>query len=441
MKNVRFDVPGFSGGSTSVGFERSLGEIKGVIKLSLPFANLSRNEWERLANASGLLAFALVVVFSSYAVYATYGHDFRGYYAAARVALAGGDPYDYEQVAPALQEITGYAGNNPYYYPPWFALAMLPVGILPYPLARAAWIVLSWVLFIGGVVLLSKALSWDPRGWRRWLVWLSAFVLFGWVCLKFEQLGILMFFTLAWALWALKHEKDTQAGVALALLLTKPNITLLAFGALALLAARSRRKVLLWTLISLVVLTGVGTLVFPGWLAQLSNPSFGKGLTWLTDGPDRVVQRRRLCTLLHWLEGMGITGAASWVIYAVVVGTVLWLLVRSRGQGSDAVYWAGLGSALTLLITPYALLYDYTTLVVGQFLVYKRLPEMGSRRRWIAIGVLAFMFSLLLWVGPEYDGYWLALGMTSLLLLVNLERGPSRSVVAPRETTTGDGSL
>ena len=49
------------------------------------------------------------------ASYLWFGQDFRGYYAAARVLLSQGNPYDYSQIAPVLLAVTGRMGNNPYY--------------------------------------------------------------------------------------------------------------------------------------------------------------------------------------------------------------------------------------------------------------------------------------------------------------------------------------
>ena len=48
-----------------------------------------------------------------------FGQDFRVFYAAARLVLSGGNPYDYHALAPLLQSITGSTGNAPYYYAPW----------------------------------------------------------------------------------------------------------------------------------------------------------------------------------------------------------------------------------------------------------------------------------------------------------------------------------
>jgi hypothetical protein len=440
-----------------------------VRKGSIPFAGLTKEGWERLGNAGALLALALVVLFASVAVYLRYGHDFRGYYAAARVALSGGDPYDYRQVAPVLLESTGYVGNNPFYYPPWFCLAILPLALLPFDLARAVWIGVNWVLFFGGLALTFRALAWPVRGWRRWLVSLSALYMFAWVTLKFEQLGIFLFFCLAWALWALGRDsiahaggnpstdtsraepgdsgrgtwlhstpgRDIQAGLALALLLTKPNVMLLAVVYLVLSSRRSQSSALLWMLIWLGLLAGVGTLLYPGWLAGMFQPDFGIGLTRLLDGPDRVLQQRRLCTLLHWLEAWGITSVTAWILYAVLALAGLALAWRSPRLRSDRVYGASLGTVLTLLLTPYALLYDYTPLIVGLLWAYQRLGQgIVGVRRWLSIAILIFMFSVLLWAGPEVDGYWLALGMWALLLLLGAG-SPARSSSGALSVTQG----
>ena len=441
----------------------SLGNVHKTRKDSLPFVGLTREGWERLGNAGALLALALVVLFASIAVYLHYGHDFRGYYAAARVALAGGDPYDYRQVAPVLLQSTGYAGNNPFYYPPWVCLALLPLALLSFDLARAVWIGVNWALFFGGLALTFKALDWPIRGWRRWLVSLSALYLFTWVTLRFEQLGTFMFFCLAWALWALgrdpsapdhgppdqgpagagpragrtlwissQRSRDVQAGLAMALLLTKPNVMLLAVVYLLISSRRSRNRALLWALIWLGVLAGVGTLLYPGWLAGLLQPNFGLGLTQLLDGPDRVLQPRRLCTLLHWLEAWGITGTTAWILYGALAVAGLTLAWRSPRLRSDRVYGASLGAVLTLLLTPYALLYDYTPLIVGQLWAFQCLGQgVAGTRRWLSIAILIFMFSVLLWVGPEVDGYWLALGMWALLLLLGAGRVESRRRQGP----------
>ena len=344
-----------------------------MIKRMLPFVGLGRKEWERLADASALLALALVVVLSSAAVYLYYGVDFRAFYAAGAVILAGGDPYDYRQVAAVLLERTGYVGGTAYYHPPWFCLAAAALALLPLDVARGMWIAANWGLFLGGLAFSLDVLDWRVRGWRRWLLWLSAFYLFGWVSLKFEQLGIALFFCLAWALWALKRGKTVQAGLAMALLLTKPNVTLLAFCFLLLIAWRTYRRATTWALAWLGLLVGAGTLLCPGWLTRAFAPDFWMGLTWLTDGPDRIVERRLHSTLPHWLEALGITGAAVWVLYGGLALAGVWWFVRFVRARGELAYGASMGAAWTLALTPYALMYDNTVLAVGLLWAFHRL--------------------------------------------------------------------
>jgi hypothetical protein len=395
-----------------------------VQERKLPFAGLKRREWERLGDAAGLLTLALVVGFSSVGVYLHYGQDFRAFYAAGRVALGGGDPYDYRQITDVLVELTGFAGNAPFYHPPWFCFILAPLALLPWNVARGVWLALSWGLFLLGLTLLMSALEWRVRGWRRWLVWLSAFFMFGWVCLRFEQIGILLFAYLAWALWASKHNRNVQAGLAMALVLSKPNVTLLGFACLALALRHTRRRAVIWALAWLAVLTVVGTALFPGWLAHLTRPDFGLGLTWLTDGPDRVVERRLHSTWLHWLEAMGVGGPVAWGLFGGMALACIWWVVSLLRARSDTVFATSVGLTCTLLLTPYALLYDYAVLVVGLLWAYRQLTQsVATARRWGAVAVLVFMHSVLFWVGPEYDGYWLALGMAALLLVLGTSKG------------------
>ena len=72
------------------------------------------------------------------------GVDFGVYYAAGRVMLNGGNPYDYSQLAGEIVSSTG-ALNNPFYYAPWFAWAMSVLALLPYEFAVFAglWLMLA----------------------------------------------------------------------------------------------------------------------------------------------------------------------------------------------------------------------------------------------------------------------------------------------------------
>lgn len=87
---------------------------------SLPFCNLQRSQWQRLADVGALTALVIIVGAVVYSAARWQGGDFRAFYAAARVAAQGGNPYDYRQVSAILWELAGLetgAGIG-LYYPP-----------------------------------------------------------------------------------------------------------------------------------------------------------------------------------------------------------------------------------------------------------------------------------------------------------------------------------
>ena len=100
-----------------------------------------------LLNFGTIIIFAMLLI--GFGIFAWFGGgiDFRGYYGAATVVRLGGNPYDYRQLAPILEQITGYQGNNPYFYPPWFSLIFIPLTYLPFQVARAIWLLANLVYF------------------------------------------------------------------------------------------------------------------------------------------------------------------------------------------------------------------------------------------------------------------------------------------------------
>jgi hypothetical protein len=125
--------------------------------------------------------------------YRDYGVDFRGYYAAARVLLEGGNPYDYEQVSRVLLEVTGTLGNNPFYYPPWFAWIFVPLAPLPFETARAIWMAVNFILWNVALYRLHRPLGWTWKGWRLYILYALVTFSFAWITWRYEQAGILVF--------------------------------------------------------------------------------------------------------------------------------------------------------------------------------------------------------------------------------------------------------
>jgi len=391
----------------------------------VPFSRLKREEWERLADAATLFAWLLVLGVVIWAAFSLFGEDFRGYYAAATVWLHGGDPYDYAQLVPVLKMLTGFVGNNPYYYPPWFVVFMTPFALLPYPMARAVWIVFNAALLWVGMELTLRALDWPLSGWRRWSLFMAGGYLFGWMCLRFEQTGILIFFFFATALYLLRTDHLLAAGVAMSFLLTKPQAGYAALAVLLTFAWHRYRRAVESCFLTLIVLLGTSTVLVPRWYRHLLRPDFGAGLFRELNGPGQVVARRINTTFLDWRASFGVRGAAAWFLYLLVflICAVALRYAYRQQVARDWTYLASLSVVLGFLLVPYALQYDYPPMLVSLFWLLHRLGSLAGFRRRGTAGLIAGALSVPVWERPIYDGFWIPLALAAALLLAQPSLG------------------
>src|SRR5262245_14092435 len=87
--------------------------------------------------------------------------DFAEYWAAGKLNLQGGNPYDEDQLA-ALQRPAGLPDDMPaimMWNPPPTLTFVMPFGLPAYPVAR-----LIWLLFHVGVIVLCADLLWREYG-------------------------------------------------------------------------------------------------------------------------------------------------------------------------------------------------------------------------------------------------------------------------------------
>src|SRR5215211_5612720 len=189
--------------------------------------NSTKSQWIKRLDFAMLSAWLLMSLTLAIIAFAWFGVDFRGYYAAARVLLAGGNPYNYHLVAQVLLEVTGEMGNNPYYYPPWFAWLFVPLASLPFQLARAIWMTFNVIIWNLGLWQLGKTIGWPQTGWRMYTLFMLTTFSFAWITWRYEQAGILVFVMLVALVLSIQKQNWMWAGIWLAFLWIKPNITLI----------------------------------------------------------------------------------------------------------------------------------------------------------------------------------------------------------------------
>lgn len=356
---------------------------------------------------AGWLGFGLGLAAISFLLY---GMDFRGYYAAARVLASGGNPYDYHQVAPVLLQVTGKVGNNPYYYPPWFAWIFIPFVVLPFRIAQAVWMVFNVALWNFSLWNLGKIFRWPPEGWRRYLLYSLATFSFAWITWRYEQAGILVFALCVAVIIAAGNKQWNWLGLLMALLLIKPNITLIVVAGLSLwLMRRQRWHPILVMVFSLGVLLAISTWITPDWYKPFFEAGFGQGLTAVLDGPDKIVALRINTTLVDWLKTLGVSPSWQAPIYGltVIVGVIVLFVTVWYSESSLQVISISL--LLSYALTPYAMQYDNPSLIICVFWALS-ICASSPRGMWIGIFLAGFIFSVIFWQQNISWAYWIVVG-------------------------------
>lgn len=361
-----------------------------------------------------LAAWLILGAFLCVMAYLNYGEDFRGYYAAARVLAEGGNPYDYREVSQTLLAVTGRMGNNPFYYPPWFAWIFLPLVRLDFQVARAVWLAINFVLWNWGLLRLNKALGEFLNGWRRYGLFALATFSFAWITWRYEQAGILVFVLLVELILAVQQRKQARAGVLLALLLIKPNISLLiALGIGLWLTQNGMWRTVAVAVAVLLSLLFISTIITPDWYQPFFEKGFGGGLTTALDGPDKIAALRINSTFPDWLATFGLARRFRNGLYALCAAAGLIFFIRSVQKPKDFLQLVSVSTLVSFSFTPYALQYDFPVLIVPLFWGLQ-ISLRQRQTRWLALVAALFVFSVLFWQQNISWAYWIVVGVMCL---------------------------
>jgi hypothetical protein len=289
------------------------------------------------------------------------GIHYIQYRAAANLLMSGGNPYDLEEQS-SLQRALQPGGSRPflpYYYPPWFAIACAPLSLLPYPAAEAFFLFLiSFSLVLSGWLLHSVT------GGHS--LWATILIVVGFFPSLFaaqtSQTAPLVLLLTAMTWWSLGHGRDWLAGMALAALTIKPQLTFVIVVGILLWSARCRRwQVIQAFAVTLVLFCLASTILFPGWpLAMIDAPRRIPlptairpqiGVTW----PSIV----RSLGLVKWPFGIAYASLAIPAAAAAVLA--------SRRQDARPIDAIGGGAIAAFAMAPYAQFYDFPVLLVPLF--------------------------------------------------------------------------
>ena len=255
--------------------------------------------------------------------------DFSEYWAAARVVLEGGNPYDRDALfAVERAAIDRDTPENVVlmWNPPWAVPLMLPLGAMPFRTAQALWLLANLGILLWCATVLremfggssaSKPVAWlvamafPPSLFLLWIGQISAWML----------LGISLF------LWFGRRGRPFLAGLSATLLAIKPHLVLLFWLLLGVRGLYRDRRMLLGLAFGLCASMSAALLAQPRLLSQY--------LDALADRPPQW-QSPTFGSLL------GVETGSSILTFAPVLAGVLWLAIseyRRRREPARSDFW------------------------------------------------------------------------------------------------------
>ncbi len=213
-----------------------------------------------------------------------YKSDFYWIWYGSQAVLHQKSPYN----AQATSDIQTFFGGgplepgqytHPFPFPAYLALAFLPFGLLPYPVALIVWIGLQFPLLFTALYLMKDFLNLGIRGWKHIPYLFASSIGFFYPVLSYSlgQLGIFMLFLFMLTFYLLKIGRVGWAGITLALIAIRPDMFLIACVASLVILWNSIPKVkqlVLSTGASLVIMNLVTIFLvgfwYPDWIKTIS---------------------------------------------------------------------------------------------------------------------------------------------------------------------------
>lgn len=324
--------------------------------------------------------------------------DFVQYWAASRVVLSGGNPYDWNALLAAERQAQpGMPAAVMMWNPPWTVTVTALPAMLPYEAGRIVWAALS-----ASMLVLSAGLLWHcwcGKAQRRMpalaaVLWFPASVF----ALVMGQVSPVMLLGLAGFFYFERRGRLAAAGAAAALTLVKPQVLLLFWAALLLWSLHRRR----WRLI----MGAAGTIAALSALPMSANPGiFADYLDALRNRPPDYFVGPTLGTLLRLVAGWRFV----WLMYVPAAAGLAWLWFywkrrRDTWDWRAQLSWLCLASVVT---SPYTWLFDQVVLLVP---VFEVMADGGGRsavapRHALAVfaGGVAAAFVMLPWNVNVHD--------------------------------------
>ncbi|MCL6107189.1 MAG: DUF2029 domain-containing protein [Actinobacteria bacterium] len=356
--------------------------------------------------------------------------DFAVYFAAAKVAADGGDPYSRSAVGGELSRIGAGAGMEEYLYSSSFLVFLQPLVSMGIRNAHRVFELATYLAVAASTLLIWRSVNLRaPRRLPLWvpvalLVWFTPF----WSNIALTQANGIILLLLSVCFYFNSRRHDFRAGAALAgaVAIKFPPILLLLY-----FVCRRRWRALAGAAITGAALEAVSWIYFGSFLdlglpASLLNHASSMLFYW-----DNMALPAMLARPLG--QGSAWASPVTLVTGAVIAAATLLVMWRRRGGGGTDQLQFALFITAALLIPN--LLFDHhlIQLLIPLSVILTMLagPLSGLRQSLLLplIAVLGFSFVLIevdfwrVWnlSGMESWGWWAHLGSWGLLLLWGLQ--------------------
>ncbi len=273
-------------------------------------------------------------------------------------------------------------------YPFYTVFMLLPLVWLPYPLAEAVWLVLLEVCLFAGLLLALRLYRWRPPPWL--LGWTAVWAILFYPtarALLLGQFALLVFGTVALALWALQEHRDGLAGLALALATVKPQMVFLLVPLLLWWALRERRWRFAGSFLGwMALLLAASWLAKPGWLAAFVEQ--------MIRYPSYTAIGSPVWILTHVTFPV-LGSAGEWSLSLLLVACLLWAWNAAlRRRTAEAFAWAvGLCLIVTSLVALRTATTNYVILLLPLVLLFR-----AMRRNYLGVLLLQLLLLVGLWL-------------------------------------------
>lgn len=334
---------------------------------------------------------------------ATRQTDFGTFYRAAEAVRTGGDPY--------------LVANREYFYPPTFAIAMVPLTWVPITYASVIWFVLKCAMVVAALrmtyAMLAGGLAGAARGWFGIGVLLVA-CRFWMTDLRFGNTNVVVLFLSLLSLWAAERMQNRRAGAWLAIAATIKLVPAVLAGWFV---AGRRYAALVWFAIWLLAINLIPLAVRPTEVGRLWSSYRQHGvderMNARLDEPDNQSLRGVIARSTAdpakgktiWLLLVGILASAT-------LGTISRLslsTVTQRTIAASTLFLYG------LLASPGSWVVHYTAALLPMAAALRLLLEPGPRRTFLMI---AFTLANLVYTGSTFSRFTVRLAADRSLFVV-----------------------